>query len=181
MSKAYIFLADGFEEVEGLAAVDVLRRGGVEVVMVSMNRSNCIKGSHNIGILCDSVFEDCVFDDGDMVILPGGLHGTNALMAHDGLRDVLYTYRDEEKFIAAICAAPSVLGMNGILKGKKATCYPGFEDKLLGAEVLTDKVVCDGSIITGKGMGPAVEFGLKLLEVLEGTDISKKVADAIQY
>lgn len=182
MSKVYIFFADGFEEIEALAVADVLRRGGVETFMVSLTDSAYVTSSHKVTVKCDIRFDESDYSDGDMLVLPGGMPGTNALMAHEGLRDLLFEYRNEEKKLAAICAAPSVLGMNGLLKGRKAICFPGFEDKLLGAEVQTDqKVVTDGNIITAKGMGVAVEFGLEILKELEGEAASQKVASAIQY
>lgn len=182
MSKVYIFFADGFEEIEALAVVDVLRRGGVETLMVSVTDSEYVTSSHKVTVKCDIRFDEADCLNGDMLVLPGGMPGTNALMAHEGLRELLFQYRDSGKKLAAICAAPSVLGMNGLLKGKKAICFPGFEDKLLGAEPETDKkVVTDGNIITAKGMGVAVEFGLEILKALEGEAAAEKVASAIQY
>ncbi len=165
MAKVYVFMADGLEEIEALTAVDILRRGEVQTVMVSVTGRHEIIGAHGIRFQADCLFDEEVLKDGDMLVLPGGLQGTNALMAHEGVRELLYYYRDEEKYLAAICAAPSVLGMNGLLKGRKATCYPGFEDKLLGAIVTGKGVEQDGNIITGKGMGVSVAFALKLLEV----------------
>ena len=150
MAKVYVFLANGVEEIEALTVVDVLRRGGVDVVTVSVTGKKAIAGSHKIVFEADTLFDEDRLTDGDMLVLPGGLKGTNALMAHEGLRNLLMAYRDADKFITAICAAPSVLGMNGLLKGRKATCYPGFEDKLLGANVSAEAVVQDGNVITGK-------------------------------
>ena len=181
MSKAYMFFADGFEEIEALAVVDILRRGGVETAMVSITGKEYVTGSHKIVIKCDMLFDESDFSDGDVLVLPGGMPGTNGLMAHSGLRDLLFEYRDAEKYLAAICAAPSVLGMNGLLRGRKAICFPGFEDKLLGAQVMTDKVVTDGNIITAKGMGVAIELGLAILKALEGEETARKIAEAIQY
>lgn len=182
MSKAYVFFADGFEEIEALAVVDVLRRGGVETVMVSIMENEFVISSHKITVKCDICFEQEDFSGGDILVLPGGMPGTNALMAHSGLRELLFDYRDKNKKLAAICAAPSVLGMNGLLKGKKAICFPGFEDKLLAADVQTGKkVVEDGNIITAKGMGVATEFGLAILKALEGEETAKKIVAAIQY
>ncbi len=182
MAKVYLFLANGFEEIEGLTAVDVLRRGGVEVCTVSVTGKKQIIGSHKIPVEADSVFtgeEDYL--DGDMIVLPGGLQGTNALMAHEGVRELLYRYRDAEKYIAAICAAPSVLGMNGLLKGRQATCYPGFEDKLLGACKSELPVVQDGFVITAEGMGVSLPFALHLLSLLQGQTEAERVAKAICY
>ena len=180
MAKAYVFLANGVEEIEALTAVDILRRGDVETVTVSVTGKKEILGSHNIPIGADMLFDEDRLMDADMLVLPGGGKGTNALMAHEGLRNLLFAYRDAERYIAAICAAPSVLGMNGLLKGRKATCYPGFEDKLLGATVCSDAVVQDGNIITGKGMGVSVPFAIKLLSVFSPAE-AERVGKAIQY
>ncbi len=180
MAKVYVLMANGVEEIEALTAVDILRRGGIDVVTVSITGKKEITGSHGIVFLADVLLEERALTDGDMLVLPGGLHGTNALMAHEQVRELLLHYRDEEKWLAAICAAPSVLGMNGLLRGKRATCYPGFEERLLGAEVSVESVVRDGKVITGKGMGVSVPFALCLLEALEPAQ-AKKVGDAIQY
>ena len=180
MAKVYVFLANGVEEIEALSVVDILRRGGVETVTVSVTGKKEILGSHNIPFSADVLFDEDALSDGDMLVLPGGLKGTNALMAHEGLRNLLMEYRDAEKYITAICAAPSVLGMNGLLKGRKATCYPGFEDKLLGANVTGEAVVQDGKFITGKGMGVAIPFALKLLSVFS-EDEANRVGTGIQF
>ena len=181
MSKVYVFFANGFEEIEGLTVVDLLRRADVETVMVSIMSDKTVMGAHHIPIIADGLFEDYNYSDGDMLVLPGGMPGTNNLMAHEGLCDELFVYRDANKYMAAICAAPSVLGMNEMLRGKKATCYPGFEDKLLGAEVTSMGVVTDGNIITGKGMGTAIDFAAAIIEVLCGEEVAQKVLKAIQY
>lgn len=182
MSKTYIFFSDGFEEIEALAVVDVLRRGGVEAIMVSVTGSLEVRGSHNIEIKCDSLFDECTFEDGDALVLPGGMPGTNGLRSHQGLKNTLIQFNKDGKIVAAICAAPSVLGEYGLLEGKNAICFPGFEDKLLGALPATDKkVVRDGNIITAKGMGVAIEFGLEILSALKGEESAEKVASAIQY
>ena len=182
MSKAYVFIADGFEEIEGLSVVDVLRRGKVEVSMVSVSGSLDILGSHKIRLKCDELYEDADFSDGDMFVLPGGLVGTNALMVHEPLNKMLAEAAEKGKYVAAICAAPSVLGMHGLLKGKKAISYPGFEEKLLGADVIPGaKVVSDGNIITSRGMGTALDFSLELLRLLAGEQESERVAKGIQF
>ena len=168
MTKVYVFLANGVEEIEALTAVDVLRRGDLDVVTVSVTGKKEILGSHNISFKADILFDEDALLDGDMLVLPGGGKGTNALMGHEGLRNLL----------VAICAAPSVLGMNGLLKGRKATCYPGFEDKLLGATVTGEDVVRDGNIITGKGMGVSVPFALALLAAFspeKAEEVRKKI------
>ena len=191
MKRAYLMLADGCEEIEALSVVDILRRGGAEVITVSVTGKSMIAGSHGIRFLADAVFRNSAeaqaadgetvfrFTDGDIVILPGGLKGTNALMAHEGVREVLETYRISGKMLAAICAAPSVLGRNNLLRGKKATCYPGFEDKLTGAEPVPEGVVRDGNIITGKSMAYSQKFALAVLAALEGEEAAGKVGNGI--
>ncbi len=176
MSKAYILLADGFEEVEGLTAVDLMRRAGIEVVMASISESLTVKGARGITVTADTLLSD-IGDDADMVILPGGMPGTNYLKGSSAVRSMVQKYNDSGKYIAAICAAPTVFGDMGLLKGKKATCYPGMEEGLVGAEWpgADYTVVADGNIITSRGVGTAIDFALKLIEVL----INKEKADAI--
>lgn len=190
MKRAYLMLADGCEEIEALSVVDILRRGGAEVITVSVTGEQMINGSHKIRFAADAVFENTekavsadgteyLFGDGELLVLPGGLKGTNALMAHDGVKELLNRYQEQGKFISAICAAPSVLGMNGNLAGKQATCYPGFEEKLLSATPVNAGVVRDGKVITGKSMAYSQAFALKLLEALCGEEASKKVSAGI--
>ncbi len=181
MDKVYVFFADGFEEIEGLTVVDMLRRVNVETVMVSVNETKTVTGAHGIVIQADGVFTDYSYEDGAMAVLPGGMPGTNHLMAHEGLKQVLLSYNSAKKYLAAICAAPSVLGMNGLLEGRHTTCYPGFEEKLLGAKVLPDAVVMDGNIITSRGMGTAIAFGAALVSVLVSEEAAEELLAAIQY
>lgn len=181
MNKVYVFFAEGFEEIEGLTVVDMLRRVQVETVMVSMGETRMVKGAHGITVEADGVFSAYSYEDGTMAVLPGGMPGTNYLMAHEGLKQVLFSYHKEKKYLAAICAAPSVLGMNGLLEGRHATCYPGFEEKLLGAKALPDAVVMDGNFITSRGMGTAISFGAALVSVLVGEETAEELLNAIQY
>jgi DJ-1 family protein len=181
MAKVYIFLAEGYEEVEGLTVVDLLRRAGMETVMVSITGEIYVSGAHNITSKADALFEDCDFTDAGMFVLPGGLPGTNNLKAHPGLDRLLKEANQKGKIIAAICAAPSVLGVKGLLVGKKAICYPGHEDALVGAEIIQADVVEDGNIITSKGMGTAIDFALALINRLVGEEAAGKMAKAIQY
>lgn len=181
MKKVYVFFADGFEEIEGLTVVDMLRRVNVETVMVSVNDTKTVTGAHGIVMQADGVFTDYTYEDGAMAVLPGGMPGTNHLMAHEGLKKLLLSYDENKKYLAAICAAPSVLGMNGLLEGRHATCYPGFEGKLLGAEALSDAVVMDGNIITSRGMGTAISFGAALISVLVGEEAAEELLKTIQY
>ena len=132
MSKVFAFLADGLEEVECLAVVDVLRRAGAEVTLVSVTGSREITGSHHIHFQADALFDETAAEDADVLFLPGGMPGTNTLKAHEGLKNAICKANKQGRRIAAICAAPSILGEMGLLKGRTATCYPGFEDKLEG-------------------------------------------------
>lgn len=186
--KAYIFLADGFEEVEALTTADLLIRAGIDTRLVKVpygDESGCkaVRGSHNIKVKpnltlgLDATAADLL--DGDCVVLPGGMPGTKNLAASSDVIDTVKAYNDAGKVVAAICAAPSVLGTNGLLDGKKATCFPGFEDKLLGADFITTGAVADGNIVTGRSMGSAVTFGLKVIEVLLGKEAAEKLEASI--
>ncbi len=176
-----VFLANGFEEIEGLTVVDLLRRAGVEVNTVSITNEKLIHGAHGIDVLADKLFEEVDYEGLDMVVLPGGMPGTLHLGEHDGVKTVLENFYAAKKYIAAICAAPSVLGKYGMLKGRKATSYPGFEETLVGAEYVYDKVVADEFVITSRGMGTAIAFSLKLIEALLGQEIATKIGESIIY
>ena len=181
MSKAYIFLADGFEEIEGLTVVDILRRAGIEIRMVSIMGKKQITGSHGITVEADELFEHADFEDASMLILPGGMPGTRHLGAHKELGLLLQKAAAAGKKVAAICAAPSVLGGLGILKGKKAACYPGFEDQLTGAEVSMEPVVVSGNVTTSRGMGTAIPFALSLVAGVQGQEAADQLRKAIIY
>ena len=155
-----IFFADGFEEIEGLTVVDMFRRAGISIQTVSISDSLTVTGSHDIKVQADCLLKDFDFNTVEMLILPGGMPGTVHLGEDDTVSQVIREFAKEGKLVAAICAAPSVLGQAGILNGKKAACHPGFEEKLTGAEVFFSPVVCDGNVITSRGMGTAVPFGL---------------------
>ena len=181
MAKAYIFLADGFEEVEALTVVDLLRRAGIEIPMISISKSLEVTGAHQIRVMADGLFDDTSFDDADLLVLPGGLLGTNNLMDYEGLDKLLMEFNKKKKNIAAICAAPSILGSKGLLAGKQSTCYPGFEDRLTDSIVVNEDVVEDGNVVTSKGLGTAIDFSLALIKKLMGKDVSKKIAKDIIY
>ena len=181
MSKVYVFMADGTEEVEALTVVDLLRRAKVDVVTVSVMGRKQIISSHNIGIETDELYGESDYADGDMIVLPGGMPGTTHLKNHEELRKVLFAYKDAGKYLAAICAAPSVYGWNGMLEGKKATCYPGFEEELKGAVVTKEKVVTDGQFITSQGLGTAIDFSLELITLLVNKETADTIAKGIQY
>jgi protein deglycase len=165
-NKIAVHLANGFEEVEAISIIDVLRRADLDVVTVSVTGEKEVTGTHQIGVLADVLFEDVNYKDISMIILPGGMPGTSNLDAHEGLKFQIQTFTSEGKQLAAICAAPLILGKLGLLKGKKAVCYPGYEKYLYGAEIVSDPVVVAKNIITGKGLGVAVLFALKIVEKL---------------
>ena len=181
MSRVCVFLADGFEEIEGLTVVDILRRAGVDTQMVSISSDWMVTGSHKIPVQADVCMEEADFSGTELLVLPGGMPGTLNLGACDALTGLLVQFHKEGKKVAAICAAPSVLGDLGILKGKKAVCYPGFEDQMNGAEPKDDGVVCDGNIITGRGMGAAIPFALALTAYLTSREEAEEIGRSIQY
>ncbi|MGN0459888.1 MAG: DJ-1 family glyoxalase III [Ruminococcus sp.] len=175
----YVFLADGFEEVEALAPVDMLRRGGVEVTTVGVGKKS-LKGRSDITVNADIVTDDFELKDVEGVILPGGMPGTLNLEESEVVNSALEYAYENDLLIGAICAAPSILGHKGYLKGKSATCYPGFEDTFDGGKYTGDSVTVCQNIITGKGAGVAIDFGLALLQYLKGEETMKKVYDSIQ-
>lgn len=181
MKKVYAFIANGSEEAECLNVVDLLRRAHFDVTLVSVESERGVVSSHNVAIIADKTFGECDFSDGDAFFLPGGMPGTNRLAAHAGLCGLLTSANKAGKRLAAICAAPSVLGRLGLLKGRKATCFPGFESYLEGAKHVSDGVVTDGNITTARGLGFAIDLGLELIALLESRDKSDEIKRAIQY
>ncbi len=181
MSKTGIFMADGCEEIEGLTVVDMLRRVNLEIVMISINGTTSVTGSHGITFEADTVFEDVNFDEFDAVVLPGGIPGTPNLGAHEGVNRIIREFAKKGKLVSAICAAPSVLGAAGLLEGKKATSYPGFEDKLTGAATSEDAVITDGNIITSRGMGTAIDFSLAIISYLKDAETAAELSKKIIY
>ncbi|MDR0891889.1 MAG: DJ-1/PfpI family protein [Mediterranea sp.] len=179
MGTVYAFFADGFEEIEALTAVDTLRRAGLDVEIVSVTPNEIVVGAHDVSILCDKNFDNCDFYDAELLLLPGGMPGAATLGEHEGLRKLLLSFAAKGKPIAAICAAPMVLGKLGLLKGKKATCYPGFEQYLEGAECLDEQVVRDGNIVTGRGPGAAMEFALQIVDMLAGKEKVDELVEAM--
>jgi 4-methyl-5(b-hydroxyethyl)-thiazole monophosphate biosynthesis len=178
----YLFLDNGFEEIEAITTIDLLRRANIALTTVSITGNPMVLGAHNIAVEADGLIERIDFSDAEMLILPGGQPGVKNLDAHDGLKSLLERYAGEGRLLAAICAAPTIFGALGILKGKKATCYPGLEDQLTGAYVVTDqRVVTDGNITTSRGAGTSVSFALRLIEILKDTDAAAKVAAGIVY
>ncbi len=182
MAKVYEFLANGFEEIEALAPVDILRRGGVEIKTVSITGSKEVETSHGISMKADLLFEECGdFSDADMLMLPGGLPGSTSLNEHEGLRKLLVRHAETGKRIGAICAAPMVLGSVGLLKGKKATCYPGFEKFLDGAEYTAELVTEDGNIITGEGPAATLPYAYTILAYFRGDEAAESIMQGMMY
>ena len=181
MDKVYVFLADGFETVEALAPVDVMRRAGLQVTTVSiMGRSNVVS-AQNVTVVADLLFEDVVFDDASALVLPGGGVGTDNLSAHELLRALLVDACSRGLLVAAICAAPMVFGRIGILKGKKATCYPGCESDLFDAEYTAAAVEQDGNIITACGPGASFDFGFAIIERFCGAGVVETLRSQMQF
>ena len=170
MKIIFVFLAEGFEEIEALTPVDVLRRAGLSVQTVSVMDEQVVAGAHGVPVLADKMFAEINPEDAEMILLPGGLPGATNLDAHVGLSQLILDFAEADKPLAAICAAPLVLGNRGLLQGKKATCYPGFETYLQGAEYTAALVEKDGNIITGKGPGAAMEFAFAIVEKYCGMD-----------
>lgn len=173
--KVKVFLAKGFEEIEVVTPVDIWRRAGFDVSLVSVTGENIVKGANGISLVADILFENENFDDEFLLFLPGGLPGANNLEAHEGLQALIAQQAEKKAEIAAICAAPYILGKQGILKGKTAICYPGFEGELEGATLATGKVAIDGNIVTGKAPGAAIPFALAIVEKFK----NKEAADAL--
>lgn len=177
----YLFLAEGFEEIEALATVDVLRRAGLPATTVGVGGRQ-ITGSHAIPVTADMEDRNLTdFSDMEAVILPGGLPGTNHLAASDTVKNALdFAAEHREVLIAAICAAPSVLGKNGLLRGARATCYPGYEESLEGAQTSCESVVRDGRFITGKGAGVTIDFALEIVAALCSPEKAQSLKEAMQ-
>ena len=181
MKKIGIFMADGCEEIEGLTVVDVLRRAGVEIQMISINGKKQVEGSHKITFLTDMDVSEMNPEEFDGVVLPGGLPGTYNLRDDERVQKIIGEFKEEGKLIAAICAAPSVFGEAGLLEGKKATFHPGFEDKLLGAEWMEEPVVVDGNVITSRAMGTATNFALEILAYGKGKEAAQEMRKSLLY
>lgn len=174
----YVFLADGFEDVEALAPIDLMRRAGIDVKTVSVSGENIVTSSHGVPVVPDCAGAE-LSDGTEMIVLPGGGRGTENLRASRTVRDALLYCAEKGIPIAAICAAPSVPGELGLLDGHNATCFPGFESYLKGANYTGEAVCEDGNFITGKSAGHALTFGLKIIERLRGREAADKVALAI--
>ena len=180
MTKVNAFLQDGFETVEALAVVDVLRRAGMNVETISLMDGLEVKSAQDIIVKADKEFAGYDFADTDVFFLPGG-PGTKNYETKPEFINVIANAYKEGRLITAICAAPSVLGKMGLLKGRRATCFPGFENALEGAQVTGGRVETDGNVITSRGMGTSIDLGLEIIKVIEGEEKSQSIAKSTQY
>ena len=176
MKKAIVFLANGFEEMEALGTVDILRRGGIKVTTVSITANPVVTGAHNVPVTADTTLEKVNLTDADALVLPGGMPGASNLNEAEAVKEALLQQYRNSKIVAAICAAPMVLGGLGLLKGRNATCYPGFEPKLIGANVTGEAVEVSDNVITGKGPGLVINFGLALVAAIKNEAVAEEVA-----
>ena len=181
MRSVAIFLADGFEEVEALTVVDLLRRSEISVCMVSITGKPAVTGSHGITVMADKLFEELDFSLIDMIVLPGGMPGTQNLEKHEELMEKVRAFYKGGKFVSAICAAPTVLGHLGLLKKHYACCYPSMEAELTGAKVRYSPVEVSGTVITSRGLGTAIDFALAIVERFKGAEAANKLAEKIVY
>ncbi len=181
MSKAAVFFSEGYEEVEALTAVDLLRRADIDVTMVSVEGTPTVAGSHDIVVQMNQDISQTDWDSMDILILPGGLKGTEGLESSALLMEKLDEFYHSGRYVAAICAAPSIFGHRGYLKGRKATSYPSFESHLEGAVVTHAPAEVDGNVITGRGMGCSIPFALAIVKELAGEETAQKLAGSIVF
>lgn len=181
MAKIGVFLATGFEECEALLTVDICRRAGLDLKTVSVTEKKEVTSSHGVTVVADLLLQDVDFDGLDMIVLPGGMPGTKNLEACEPLMEQLDAFYEKNKCISAICAAPSIFGHRGFLKGRNATSYPGFESHLEGAEVSQNSVEISGHVTTSRGLGTAIDFGLAIVERYKGKEEAERIAEAIVY
>jgi 4-methyl-5(b-hydroxyethyl)-thiazole monophosphate biosynthesis len=175
MKTLLLFLAPGFEEIEAISILDVLRRANLNIISVSITGDLRVTGAHGISIEADKLYPEVELSDSDMLILPGGMPGAKNLNVHEGLKNALKNFARENKPLAAICAAPMILGQLGILAGKEAICYPGYETHLAGARLSKHSVVQDGNIITANGPAAAIKFALQIVSFFSGNDVSGQI------
>lgn len=181
MAKVYEFIANGTEEIEALTVIDVLRRGGIDVETVSITGSEYAELSHGVTIKCDTTIESADLSDADMLLLPGGLPGATNLNEHEGVRKAMLAQYESGKKVGAICAAPLVLGSLGILKGKKATCYPGFESQMTGAEYTKELFTIDGNVITGEGPAATLPYSYAILGMFADESVVEGLKEGMMF
>lgn len=176
MKKTIVFLANGFEEMEALGTIDILRRGGIEVTTVSITDNPVVTGAHNVLVTADRTLDTVALNEADALILPGGMPGASNLNECEPVKEALLQQYREGRIVAAICAAPMVLGGLGLLKSRNATCYPGFEPQLIGANVTGKAVEVSDNVITGKGPGFVIDFALTLVAAIKSDAVAEEVA-----
>lgn len=181
MAKIGIFMAEGCEEIEGLTVVDIIRRAKLDITVISTTGNKEVTGSHKITFKTDELSSEVDYEKLDGIVLPGGMPGTLNLGADETVNRIIRQFAQEGKLVAAICAAPSVLGAAGILNGKNAVCYPGFEEKLTGAITSEASVMTDGNVITSRGMGTAVDFALAILRYLSDDETVEHIRQGLVY
>ena len=181
MNDVCVFFGEGYEEIEALTVVDILRRASIPVKMVSITGGREATGSHQITVKMDCLLSEVDFDKVEMIVLPGGMPGTKNLEACKDLMKQVDAFVKEGRPVSAICAAPSILGHRGHLRDRQACCFPGMEDQLEGAEVMYDPSVVSGNITTGRGLGAAIPFALSILERYEGREAAQAMAEKIVY
>lgn len=181
MAKVYEFLATGFEDIEALIPLDIMRRAGVDFKTVSITGDLYVESAHGVSIKADMLIEDADMSDADLIMLPGGLPGATNLNAHNGVKKAIIEQNARGKMIGAICAAPMVLGGIGLLQGRRATCYPGFEKYLEGAEYTHELCTVDGNITTGEGPAAALPYAYTLLAALTDRQTTDQVAEGMMY
>ncbi len=181
MKKVFLFLAEGLEEIEAIAPIDILRRAEIPTITVSITDKKEVMGAHGITVLSDQLFDETDFTENAFLILPGGLNGMLNLKSHRPLAELLQKQNEQQNKVAAICAAPSILGELGVLENREAICYPGFEENLTGAKISSSSVVTDENITTAKGPGVAIDFALKIVEIIKGKEVADKVAQDMIY
>ena len=177
MKTVAVHLATGFEEIEAITIIDILRRAGLNVIIVSVTDDPVVKGAHHIPVTTDKLFADVDYESVDMIILPGGTEGAENLDRHEGLKSMIMNFHNTGKPIGAICAAPMILGHLGLLEGKKAVCYPGYEKELKGALTGNASAVVDGKLVTGRGIGAALNFSLEIVKMLINKEKADKLAE----
>ena len=182
MAKVYVFLANGFEDVEALIPIDVLRRGNVEVITVSTTDTDIVESAHGVGIRADVMFDDCDFADADLLMLPGGMPGASNLFAHEGVCETIKNQHLSGHKVAAICASPAVvLAPLGVLDGKRATCYPGFEEALAKGHYTGALITVDGNVTTGEGPAAAFPFAYELLAQMTSPQEAQQIAEGMRF
>lgn len=181
MAKVALLFSTGTEECEALNVVDILRRAGMELSIVSISGDKKVTGSHNITIIADELIEEHDFADDDVLVIPGGMPGTNLIEANELAQAAIKLMSDNNKYVCAICAAPKILGHGGYLVGKKACIYPGMDEELTGALVNHEEVNVDGKFITSRGLGTAIPFALAIIGEVNGQQAAEKMANTIVF